>query len=218
MINSDDFRRACGTFDSAQCAAMLNGIPAAEAASSPFVLEEHVRQSGCLIQPRIKPENEARRVQFVVYCRTELAKSGDADLVARFEQHLKHAELLERGYRAILDSLKNSRAGQLPPATQVWAAIGRAVREIVVLDEQIKKTASVHEGFFDPVGAKVKRDGAPDIDADFVVNTVANVLGSTIMMLAYENGWIQNKRLTLPDLVAADEPTLLQAGSTAYLG
>lgn len=189
-----------------------------EASSSPFVLEEHVRQSGCLIQPRIKTGDKERRVQFVTYCRAELAKSADADLAARFEQHVKDAELLERGYRAILESLKSSPAGRHPPALQVWAAMGRAVREIAVLNEQIKKTASVQKGFFDPVGAKVKREGAPDISADFVVNTATNVLGSTIMMLAYENGWIQNKQLILPAQVAIDEPTLLEAGSTAYLG
>ena len=215
MINSEDFRKACGTFDSAKCAAMLNGLLGTEMSSSPFILEEHVRQSGCLIQPRIKKEDEVRRAQFLTYCRSEITNSRDSELLDRFEQHVKHAELLEQGYRAILETLKNSPAGQLPPANQIWAAVGRAIREIVVLEEQIKKTASVQEDFFDPVGAKVKREGAPDIDPDFVVSTVTNVLGSTIMMLAHENGWIQNKRLTLPGFLATDEQTLLQAGSTA---
>jgi hypothetical protein len=215
MINSENFRKACGSFDSAKCTAMLGGLAVAESSKT---IEEHVRQSGCLIQPRIKPEDAKHREQFIAYCRAEIAKAGDADLIGRFDKHLADAQLIERAYREILDTLKSTQAGQLPPATQVWAAIGRATREIAVLNEQIKKTASLQEGFFDPIGAKVKREGAPDIDADFVVNTATNVLGSTIMMLAYENSWIQSKQLTLPAQVAIDEPTLLQAGSTAYLG
>lgn len=215
MINSDDFRKACGTFDSAKCVAMLKDLEAAEASKA---LEEHVRQSGCLTQARIKQDNVKLREQFIAYCRSEIKKAGDVNLAERFEKHVAEAQLVERGYREILDTLKSSQAGQLSPGTQVWAAIGRAIREIADLNEQIQKTASVQEGFFDPVGAKVKRDGAPDIDADFVVNTATNVLGSTIMMLAYENDWIQNKKLSLPAQVAIDEPTLLQAESTAYLG
>jgi hypothetical protein len=215
MINSDNFRKACGAFDSAKCTEMFKGLAVAEAAK---VLEEHVRQSGCLIQPRIKLGNAKLREQFIAYCRAEIAKAGDADLSKHLDQHVADAQLIEKGYREILDALKSSQAGQLPAATQVWAAIGRAIREIAVLKEQMQKTASVREKYFDPVVATVKREGAPDIDADFVVNMATNVLGSTIMMLAYENGWIQDMQLTLPGQVAIDETTLLRANSTAYLG
>jgi hypothetical protein len=218
MINLEEFRQACGTFDSVKCYFMLNSVPATEADSRAVILEEHVRQTGCLIQPRLKQGNELNRANFLEFCRAEIAKSGEHALSARFEEHVKDSALLERGYRAILDTLKGSPGGQLPPGAQVWAAIGRAVREIVVLHDQMKRAASVQEELFDPVGAKVKREGAPDIAPDFVVNTVVNVLGSTIMMLAYENDWLDNKRLVLPGPVTIDEPTLLQAGITAYLG
>lgn len=217
-MNLEEFRKACGTFDSIKCAAMLNTIPATEADSRAVILEENVRQTGCFILARLKQGDELKRSQFLEFCRAEIAKSGEPELSVRFEQHVKDAASLERGYRAILDTLKDSPAGQLPPSAQVWAAIGRAVREIAVLRDQMNKTASVQEELFDPVGAKVKREGAPDIDPDFVINTVVNVLGSTIMMLAYENGWLDSKRLVLPGPVTVDEPTLLQAGITAYLG
>lgn len=217
-MNADDFRAACGNFDISRCSSLLESVSAEDAQLIPQIIEEHVRESGCLTQPRPKKGCEQVKREFIDYCRNEIGKGDDTELIAKFEKHVNEAEILQSGYHEILRSLKNSEAGKLTPAQQVWASLERAIREIKILESQLDQTAASHQGFVDPVRAKVKRENSSDIDPDFVVNTVTNVLGSTILMLAYENGWIKNDQLRLPDRQSVNEQMRFQVGTTAYLG
>jgi len=217
-MNAEDFRAACGNFDISRCSSLLESLSAEDAELIPQIIEENVRESGCLIQPRPKKGSEHVKRKFIEYCRNKIGQDGDTELTAKFEKHLNEAEILQSGYHEILKSLKNSEAGKLTPAQQVWSSLERAVSEIKVLESQLEQTAASHQGFVDPVRAKVKRENSSDIDPDSVVNTVTNVLGSTILMLAYENGWIKSQQLRLPDRQSVSEQMRFQAGTTAYLG
>jgi hypothetical protein len=217
-MDEESFRRACGNFDVATCTAQLAALPVEQADSASKILERHVRETGCLIEPRITPEEETKRSAFIDFCRTFISGRSEEGVLKAFEKHLAETLLLERGYKAVLTTRKEFPSGQWEPDVQLWAAFERAAKEIEFTYKQMNDPGAIRGEFFDPVGAKITRAGASDIDPDFVVSSATNILGATIMMLAWENGWNAGGKVIVPNRKEIDEEKRLQAGLTAYLG
>jgi hypothetical protein len=218
LMDEESFRKACGAFDIDACTSQLAALSPDEIGSAPEILENQVRQTGCLINPRISAEAEAKRAAFIEFCRNYMSGQSDQAVLEAFDEHLAEVKLMERAYRAVLTTLKEYPSGQWEPDVQLWAAFGRAAKEVEFVYNQMKKPDAIKGEFFDPMGAKITRDGAPDIDPDFVVTSATRILGATIMMLAWDNGWNAGGILVIPNRRDVEEEKLLQAGITAYLG
>ncbi|WPJ97530.1 NERD domain-containing protein [Coraliomargarita algicola] len=218
MISPEEFKKACGKFDLKKCKSLLDGVSIDEKTLIPTFIEKHVRLSGCLIKKSHSKEKQALQQKFITYCRSEISKSNDSKLISRFDQHIIEAAIVERGYQEILKTLKETPAGKLPPNDQVWAAIGRAVREIQLVLEQSTGAFSANEGILDVMSPVITGADGERHNPDSIINNVTHALGDTILMLAYENGWISNQKLVIPNIVMSDEDSLLKSGTTAYLG
>jgi hypothetical protein len=165
--------------------------------------------------PRKSFEN--RRKKFF----SELAKYAGQRLGARAPQKvtavLALINLIEHGYRAILDVLDKCAIGKQQPAVRVSACVSRACYEYQELlrrrDSALKKAKELDV----MAEIEIRDDDGNVISPDAVIEGLAASVTMTVIMESYKNDWFVNDVVVLPVLPAVGEQERFQSGATQVM-
>src|SRR5579883_3255159 len=167
-----------------------DGLPDLEVARK-FVMA--LRQSSCLAIQIQDATKEARRDALVVKCREMLALYQNAAVTQDFEHHVEDAKVVERGYRELFQTMRESEIWKQPPATQAWGMVLRAEGEFVhvkqEVEKQIAKLAEQRHPSLDPRQLRLHDENGRQVRPDAVINGIVKNAGDTLLTLAYVHGW-----------------------------
>lgn len=160
---------------------------------------------------------EKRRERFF----SELARYAGQRLGARAPQKvtavLALINLIEHGYRAILDVLDKCAIGKQPPAVRVSACVSRACQEYQDLLRRRDKALKTAKELDVMAGIEIRDDNGNVISPDAVIEGLTASVAMTLIMEAYKNDWFVNDVVVLPALPAVGEQERFQSGATQVM-
>lgn len=219
MFDQQAIRRSLRSLDWLTTEALLAGSTLEEEKLVSEVLTEVVR-SGCLILRHRSAADEERRDSFRRALSEWFASHASTKNLDRLQRHLADAELIERCFTDIENSISTSEIEKLAPASQAWAVVDRAVAEYRILVERLVGLPKTNaDGFhlIDAVAPKVKDSDGKDVSIDSVMEGLNGFLTATLQMLGYTRSWYQGSHLTLPPRVPTTEDEIYKAATHSYL-
>jgi len=176
------------------------------------ILEKNIIQSGFMILRGSRKKRDSFYHGILSFL------EDDSKSYSLIDSTLINAEKIEALFDEIRELLPKCDISKIPVDEQCWSHIYRAHNEA----QDIKKSAidsmnypangeyhilpkAVH---YDP------KNGESPVDIDAIFETIIGALTITIKMLAYENKWVKEDKITIPEQIEASLDGIFKAGST----
>jgi hypothetical protein len=128
-------------------------------------------------------------------------------------------QLIEGGYRGILDMLDRAEVSKLPATLRVSSYIARAAGEHDLVMKKANE-AAMRNGALDIAGATLLKDEDGNAySPDAVIGSIVMTLGATLGMEGHRNKWwAADGRLVIPEIVSTTQDDIYKVGSGTVLG
>ena len=217
MFDASKLNKAFRSLDSAMVVTALGKDDLRDpVAAGKFV--RALRESSCLALQIANATKEARRDLLVEKCRELLAPCTHSPILQDFEDHVSDARIVERGYRELFRSLRESVIWKRTPAEQTWGMILRAENEFAhvraEMSKEVKRLAAQEHPSVDPRQVKLPAEDGTTVSPDALINGIVKNAGDTLVTLSHIHQWFDKDSgaIVLPAEVRVDQAIAYQAG------
>lgn len=200
------------------------------------ILKRHFDEIGLTEDQFTEVCNHARRCTEFIYKRpNKKAEIGRERLFKEFSDYaVEHfcadtvreissvnslLNLIEHGYRSILDVLAKCPISTRLPEVRIAAAVSRAGYQYLDLLHRCDAALAASGELNLPSGLRLKDDGGNTVSPDAVLDLIVETVAMTIIMESYNNSWFEpgSEMVVLPDLPDAGDKERFEAGATEVL-
>lgn len=218
MYNQEKMQTAMRRFD-------WNGVSALLHERTDEILTRFltdINRSACLIRLHdISVEENQLRAQFIDHLKQFTSEGGGASATVALDHILEQVELTELALAEIDSTFRSDDFAKHPPATQAWAILSWASREIVEiyaqLDSAFKALPAGSTVVIDPLTVRLDKEHGQGLAAGRI-NQISHTTANTLRMLGHRNRWFANGRFQLPAQQQVTEKEIDSAARIARLG
>lgn len=207
--------------DWSRCVAVLRAIPHAQRKRELRYVFTRLLHSGAIVV-RLDSPDRARAKQrdaFVEDLITYAKQLREATIARRMKNALEVARIFDEGYRRILEMLSRAASKDLSPPEHAWALLEAAAREHGKVCKDIAAKTFQAGEIVDLYGLSVADDQGTAYRPDAVLGPMIEVLGSSLMMLAYRSSWFASDgAVELPSKPSLSDDAVSRASATMILG